>query len=443
MAPPQAGRRWRGPPGATRELAPRRGARGETSAARSSGRALTSSPRIARRRREGQRGAGASKRKLGRILRATRRPLGQGGRTSAPAAPARAVRRDGLLEPVGRHRQGRQGPVTFKAPAALSEYRFTARGVTGADTLVGQTTADLAVRKDFFVDLKVPAALTQGDKPRFIGRGASPRASSGTLDLRLTIYAGGREEVYPEDGRASRPTASRRSCSSRSRSPTATGPAHARRDPGRGEGRADGRGADPPLGRAGVRLGLGHDQRRHDGRSSACRRAGAYESPRCWSSISPTAPADAHRAGAGRRRLPARATARRICIPRPPNTTADRAGDLLAARRRSTYLQCDQGDGHARGRPPHRPDPRAGRRADRAPERGRRLALGRRHAGGQAPAERPHHLGRGRLGARDGRAARPADRRRGPRQGGDVAGPGVRQGRAAATTRPAPRSCTP
>ena len=42
--------------------------------------------------------------------------------------------------------------------------------MTGADTLVGQTTADLAVRKDFFVDLKVPAALTQGDKPRFIGQ---------------------------------------------------------------------------------------------------------------------------------------------------------------------------------------------------------------------------------------------------------------------------------
>ena len=30
--------------------------------------------------------------------------------------------------------------VTFKAPSALSEYRITARGVTGADTLVGQTT---------------------------------------------------------------------------------------------------------------------------------------------------------------------------------------------------------------------------------------------------------------------------------------------------------------
>ncbi|MDB5352496.1 MAG: large extracellular alpha-helical protein, partial [Planctomycetota bacterium] len=64
---------------------------------------------------------------------------------------------------------GRDGKATvkFTAPAALSDYRFTARGVSGAETLVGQATADLAVRKDFFVDLKAPAALTQGDKPRF------------------------------------------------------------------------------------------------------------------------------------------------------------------------------------------------------------------------------------------------------------------------------------
>ena len=110
--------------------------------------------------------------------------------------------------------------VTFRAPTALSEYRFTARGVTGADTLVGQTTADLAVRKDFFVDLKTPATLTQGDKPR-VRRAGPPRGRPGAVDLKLTVYAGGREEVFP--GRSSsRPTASRRSSSSRSRSPTAT-----------------------------------------------------------------------------------------------------------------------------------------------------------------------------------------------------------------------------
>jgi alpha-2-macroglobulin len=86
--------------------------------------------------------------------------------------------------------------VTFRAPMALSEYRFSARGVTGADTLVGQTTAELAVRKDFFVDLKVPAALTQGDRPRFVAQ-VHHAGVTGRVELKLTAYAGGRETVEP------------------------------------------------------------------------------------------------------------------------------------------------------------------------------------------------------------------------------------------------------
>ncbi len=87
--------------------------------------------------------------------------------------------------------------VTFKAPLALSEYRITARGVTGSETLAGQTTAELAVRKDFFVDLKVPASLTQGDKPRFSAE-VHHRGVRGTLNLKLATYAGGRDDVFPK-----------------------------------------------------------------------------------------------------------------------------------------------------------------------------------------------------------------------------------------------------
>jgi tetratricopeptide (TPR) repeat protein len=87
--------------------------------------------------------------------------------------------------------------IAFKAPAALSQYRLTARGITGSDTLAGQTTASLAVRKNFFVDLKVPAVLNQGDKPRFIGQ-IHHSGVRGKLELRLAIYTGGRDEVYPK-----------------------------------------------------------------------------------------------------------------------------------------------------------------------------------------------------------------------------------------------------
>jgi uncharacterized protein YfaS (alpha-2-macroglobulin family)/tetratricopeptide (TPR) repeat protein len=86
--------------------------------------------------------------------------------------------------------------VTFKAPTALSKYRFTARGVTGSDTLVGQATAELAVQQDFFVDLKTPASLTEGDKPRFSAQ-VHHTGVLGKLELALKIYAGGAEQVYP------------------------------------------------------------------------------------------------------------------------------------------------------------------------------------------------------------------------------------------------------
>ncbi len=93
---------------------------------------------------------------------------------------------------------GRDGKtaVKFRAPMALSEYRFSARGVTGADTLVGQATSTLAVRKDFYLDLKVPASLTQGDRPRFSAR-VHHVGVAGPVEVKLAIYSGERETVDP------------------------------------------------------------------------------------------------------------------------------------------------------------------------------------------------------------------------------------------------------
>ncbi len=86
--------------------------------------------------------------------------------------------------------------VKFRAPMALSEYRFSARGVTGSETLVGQAGATLAVRKDFFVDLKTPAGLIQGDRPRFVAR-VHHVGVPGPVVLSLTAYAGDRQQVFP------------------------------------------------------------------------------------------------------------------------------------------------------------------------------------------------------------------------------------------------------
>ncbi|WP_337176859.1 MG2 domain-containing protein [Paludisphaera sp.] len=85
--------------------------------------------------------------------------------------------------------------VTFPAPAALSEYRLTARGVTGSDTLAGQTTSTIRVRRDFFVDLKLPPSLTQGDRPRIVAR-VHRLGVEGTVALKL-VAKSGREQVLP------------------------------------------------------------------------------------------------------------------------------------------------------------------------------------------------------------------------------------------------------
>ena len=60
-----------------------------------------------------------------------------------------------------------------------------------------QTTSTLTVRKNFFVDLKIPTSLTQGDRPRFVAR-VHHTDTVGKLTLRLNIYAGGRDEVFPK-----------------------------------------------------------------------------------------------------------------------------------------------------------------------------------------------------------------------------------------------------
>ncbi len=88
--------------------------------------------------------------------------------------------------------------VTFPAPMALSRYQFSARGTSGADTLVGQTASELVVRKDFFIDLKTPPSLTQGDRPRFVAS-IHHVGIIGKVSLRLAAYAGEKETAYPKE----------------------------------------------------------------------------------------------------------------------------------------------------------------------------------------------------------------------------------------------------
>jgi hypothetical protein len=212
---------------------------------------------------------------------------------------------------------------------ALSRYRFSARGVSASDTLVGQTTAELAVRKEFFVDLKAPATLTQGDKPRFLAR-LHHVGAVGTINLKLGVYAGGKDEVFPKtievkadgvdevlfepfevpDGENVRLTLSATLGASK-----------------------DELVVEVPIRPWGVQFASASGTASDDATvPSACRQAGPYEGSRCLS-CSRHAPEDAIRLclGPGCYPLGVRSTP---AFSRLPSTTADRAGELLAATQR-------------------------------------------------------------------------------------------------------------
>ena len=125
--------------------------------------------------------------------------------------------------PARRHRQGRQGHASRSGRRWPSrEYRFTARGVTGADTLVGQTTADLD---------RPQGLLRRPQGPRRAHPGGQapvrrPRSTTSGVDGHGRASGWRSTPGEPRAGLSrrrstSRTTASTRSSSSRSRSPTA------------------------------------------------------------------------------------------------------------------------------------------------------------------------------------------------------------------------------
>ena len=84
-----------------------------------------------------------------------------------------------------------QGKATakFTLPNSASEWRLTARGGT-VQTLVGQATAKVVTRKDFFVSLKAPARLQEGDSLRALGRVHNLTDYEGEVNLTLQLLGG-------------------------------------------------------------------------------------------------------------------------------------------------------------------------------------------------------------------------------------------------------------
>ena len=84
--------------------------------------------------------------------------------------------------------------VRIPLPEKITEWRLTTRGCT-VETLVGQAKTDIITRKDFFVDLKTPSIVTEGDKIRVLARIHNLTDFAGEVDCKLTLAIDGKEIV--------------------------------------------------------------------------------------------------------------------------------------------------------------------------------------------------------------------------------------------------------
>ena len=84
--------------------------------------------------------------------------------------------------------------VKIPMPEKTTEWRLTARGCT-VETLVGQSKANTITRKNFFVDIKTPSIVTEGDKIRVLARVHNLTEFTGDVDCELAMDIDGNETV--------------------------------------------------------------------------------------------------------------------------------------------------------------------------------------------------------------------------------------------------------
>ncbi len=101
--------------------------------------------------------------------------------------PRREVRGEGRWMPSIVTDSDGKAVATIVMPETTTAWRLTARGCS-VETLVGQATATTLTRKDFFVELKSPSFLREGDEIRVVGRVHNLSDFAGKVPLTLKIY---------------------------------------------------------------------------------------------------------------------------------------------------------------------------------------------------------------------------------------------------------------
>lgn len=84
--------------------------------------------------------------------------------------------------------------VKIPMPGNTTQWRLTARGCT-VETLVGQAGANTITRKAFFLDIKAPSILTEGDKVRVLARVHNLTDFEGDAELSLKLTIDSKDSV--------------------------------------------------------------------------------------------------------------------------------------------------------------------------------------------------------------------------------------------------------
>ncbi|MEI7900592.1 MAG: tetratricopeptide repeat protein [bacterium] len=100
--------------------------------------------------------------------------------------PRREVRGEGRWLPSVITGPDGKAVVSIPMPQTTTGWRLTARGCT-AETLVGEARAQTLTRKDFFVELKTPSFLREGDELRAVGRIHNLTGYAGPVLLTLRV----------------------------------------------------------------------------------------------------------------------------------------------------------------------------------------------------------------------------------------------------------------
>ncbi len=81
--------------------------------------------------------------------------------------------------------------LAVTVPERSTAWRFVAKGIT-AETLAGEATTDLVVKKDLFGDLKLPMAFTDGDEAEVLATVHNDAIEKGTIEVTLKTTIGPR-----------------------------------------------------------------------------------------------------------------------------------------------------------------------------------------------------------------------------------------------------------